>query len=202
MAIQEQLIQKREVSTKSKSNDIVNRLRKEVESNPVFNAVMHKFALRERARAQVTLHSLTQTMTNEGYKYKREEYVGVLKTLGALGVGRLEFDSKNRLVALKDIKITLQSIGKAAIGGGEQLNNTKFQRRFKNLPQTSAVLPVKRAISPAVKSDTVQAVNIRYAAEVTVKFNKDEITTFKIPGGLSPKELGLLLSMNYFKKEE
>jgi hypothetical protein len=175
-------------------NYLVSKLRNEVVNNEVFSAVMHKFALRQRARAQVTLHSLTQTMDKEGFKYTRADYVEVLKVLGGLGFGKLEYDSKKRLIALKNVNTTLQSIGKAAVGKGE-LKKVQFKNKFNTL----TTMPLKRAISLEVKRDTVKAVSIRYQAELTVKFSKDETTTFPLPGGLSPKELGLLLSSQYAK---
>lgn len=192
MTVQEQLNEKRQVNYQY---NVVALLRQQVANSPVFSAVMHKFALRERARAQVTLHSLVQTMHNEGFEHDRLEYAEVLKVLGKLGLGRVEYDNKKRLIALKDIKTSLQSIGMAAVSKSDKLSKVRFQNRFKKLPE----VPLETHTTPPVTRDDVKAVNIRYPAKLTVQFSKDEIETFDLPGGLSPKEVGLMLSSAYAK---
>ncbi len=197
MTVQEQLNEKRQ--TKPTTN-IVGVLRQHVSINPVFSAVMHKFALRQRARSQVTLHSLVQTMHNEGFEHSREEYIEVLKILGKLGLGKLEYSKTNRLTALKDVTITLQSIGMAAVSKSDKLSKVHFANKFKKLKTEALPAPEpERHITPPVRQDDVRAVNIRYPAQLTVRFSKDEVETFNLPGGLSPKEVGLMLSAAYAK---
>lgn len=203
MTVQEQLNEKQGIKPLTIEQQQVSLLREAVARNPVFSAVMHKFALRERARAQVTLHSLVQTMHNEGFEHSRQEYVEVLKLLGKLSFGRMEYDAKKRLIALKDIKVSLQSIGMAAVSKSNKLSKVRFQNRFKKLNSATAEVlqetPKETPIMPPVMRDDVKAVNIRYPAKLTVQFSKDEIETFDLPGGLSPKEVGLMLQSAYAK---
>ncbi len=183
-----------QTQTNATRDSVVAKIRKEASQKPAFNAVFQVFAKRQRARAQVTMHSLTATMKKEGFKYSRDEYAQVLKFLAHLGLGRAEFNRNNKFKALKDIKVTLQSIGLAATAKSEALDKWYSHNKFSSLPNQAADY-----VKPALQKDVVRAVNIRYPAELTVKFSKDEVTTFKLPLGLSPKELGLLLASQYSK---
>lgn len=115
---------------------IVTQLRDEVRKNPVFNDVCHVFALRERARQQVTIGSLFSTMKKNGFHHTKEQYKGVIKALAALGFGRLEKDKNNNIVALKNVCITLQSIGRAALGSTGKLEANVPRPKFVDMPQT------------------------------------------------------------------
>lgn len=173
---------------------VVTQLRKEAQQKPAFNAICEVFAKRQRARSQVTMHNLQAVMKKEGQEFSREEYAQALKFLAHLGLGRVEFNRNNKLKALKDIKVTLQSIGLAATAKIDALNKWSAHVKFSKLPEAK-----QDYAQPPVAEDVVKAVNIRYPAELTVRFSKNEVTTFKLPGGLSPKELGLILASQYAK---
>lgn len=111
------------------SNTMNEILRKEAQTNPVFNAVAHVFALRERTRAQVTVGTLTQTMKKEGFDYEKRQLASVLEFLARTGVGSIEKDRRGRVQALKEIKLTLQSVGKAAVNK-EALEGRRQRNRF------------------------------------------------------------------------
>jgi hypothetical protein len=111
----------------------IERLTTEAKSNPVWNAVAHVFALRERARSQVTIQALMQKMREEGFNWDRKDYEQVLRLLASVGVGRLVSDSKGRPLALVDIKLTLQSIGKVAAGGSTEVQGFRRKSRFGRL---------------------------------------------------------------------
>jgi len=98
------------------NTQIVEALRAECARNPILSAVCHVFAIRERARQQVTIGSLVLRMAQEGYKYTKGDYQNVLRFFANLGIGTLEFNPNNKEVrALKNIRLTLQSIGRAAV---------------------------------------------------------------------------------------
>lgn len=115
-------------------SQIVEALQKEAKTNPASSAVFHVFASRERARSTVMLTSLYNGMKKEGFSFSRADYVSVLKLLNSLGFGTLYQDSRGRVLGLKNVKTTLQSIGEAALGN----SNVNFQsfrprNRYTNL---------------------------------------------------------------------
>lgn len=171
--------------------DTVSRLREEAAKSSALNSVCHVFAMRERSRAQVTLNSLMATMVKEGFDYKRDEYVRALKTLAAIGIGTASFAKNNRFKALTNVKYTLQSVGMAAISKKNELDRAIPSNKFTRLTVDA---PAKAAKEPPVSAGQ------KYPAELTVRFSKDEVSTFKLPGGISAKELGNILTDLYNTK--
>lgn len=134
--------------------DRIEKLKQAAKINPVANAVFHVFASRERARNQVTVASLAKRMAAEGFNYPAAEYPPVLELLASLGFGHLVKNKAGQAVALKDVKVTLQSIGLAACGQAPKLQGFQPRRRFgklRSVPRPAAqprVLPVKEAARP------------------------------------------------------
>jgi hypothetical protein len=122
---------------------MVRGLQEEATKDSAFRDVCHVFAQRERARSQVTIASLSQTMVEEGFKYNRDDYGRVLRKLGGLGVGSLEKNKKGRVIALKDIKVTLQSIGAAALKQKEKLENFKMRNNYRTLTAVAEMIKPK-----------------------------------------------------------
>lgn len=161
-------------------------LQKEAAANETFSAVCHMFALRERARSQVTMGTLKFSTIKEGYSFTKEQLESVLKFLAGLGVGRLEKDNKGRITALKDIQYTLQSIGQAAVAQQEGVTKFSAAKTYKELPaQPKAVEPVPTK-------------EVMYAAELQVIIEGKPIK-FEVPKGLTPETLAQLLSQIYKK---
>jgi len=128
------------------SQEIVSKLREEAKNNKIADAVFHMWASRQRARYQVTVAALDYRMKAEGFVFDRSEYVKLLKFLSSLGIGRLSSDFKGKNLALVDVKTTLQSIGIAAVQGG---NLESFKRRNRY-----SKLIVEKPPSLAKNSDT------------------------------------------------
>lgn len=114
--------------------EVVNALRKEADENKVSNAVLHVFAVRQRARNVIILNSLANRMRREGFSFKKEEYVPLLKLMANLGLGVLMLDPKGKVKGLKDIRITLQSIGTAGCGHGNELKSFIKRNKFTPIP--------------------------------------------------------------------
>lgn len=95
---------------------MVEALRNKAKEDKVANAIFHMFALRDRSRSDVTIVGLSQAMKHEGFNFKRDEYQKFLRFLSSIGIGQLMQDSKNKVKGIKDIHLTLESIGRAAIG--------------------------------------------------------------------------------------
>lgn len=104
-----------------KQLEVITKLREEAKKNPVANAFFLNCAMRRRSRSTVTLHSLLQKMKNEGFNFTSKQYEEVIKLLASLEIGKLDTDYKGRVRGLKDIGITLQSLGKAACANSTKL---------------------------------------------------------------------------------
>lgn len=143
--------------------EVIQLLRNEVKINPAVDAVMHLWASRDRARVQVTVAALEYAMKREGFKYDRQDYTNLLGFLAKLELGILETDSRGRIVALKKVHTTLQSIGKAAVQEGATLETFKRRNRY------SKLLVDKLPIKPPTKilgADTAVSIAVRLGNKV------------------------------------
>jgi len=120
-------------TTRINVKDLNAQLKEHAKENPVFAAVCHVFAVRERARHQVTVATLRNTLAKEGFNYKTEDLIDVLKFMASIGLGQLR-KSGHKIVALEEIRYSLQSIGKTAISDMNKLDEFKQPRRFYQLP--------------------------------------------------------------------
>lgn len=151
-----EITKNKEVAQRPLSNsELVVRLKKEAATNKVFNSICYVFAMRERARHQVTASSLRLTLAREGFYFKSEDISKSLKFLSDLGIGKLEINSFGRITALKDVKIALQSIGKSAVSGNtEALKAFKPHNKFSSL---IASAPITQPPTNTIKQpDTIQ----------------------------------------------
>lgn len=98
------------------TKDLVTALSQEVQKNPVFKDFALHCVTRQRARKELTLTSVSRNMKAEGFDYSDAQLIQVLKTLSELDIGKLDRDHKGRIRGLKDIRLTLQSLGAAALG--------------------------------------------------------------------------------------
>ncbi len=117
-------------------NNVVELLREKASTDPVSSAVLHMWALRKRARHEVTLDGLAARMKAEGFIHDKRQYEPILKFIANLGLGRLQVDAKGHVIALKEIKTTLQSIGRAACdvrAADDALKIYRKKTRFRNL---------------------------------------------------------------------
>ena len=167
---------------------VVEALKAEAAKNPVFNAVALVFAMRERARQQVTIGALSLRMAQEGYNFKRSDYQNVLRFLASIGIGTLELGEGNTPRALKNIRLTLQSIGEAALGS--QPNVEKFQPAFEYQRVMAPIAQPLQTIVPAA----VMAAPLK--AALTVHIDGKPIT-FEMPQGLTAAQLGEMLAQMY-----
>lgn len=133
----------------------IQALRTKAKNDPVAKAVLTKWALRERARKEVRVNSLTQAMRNEGFEYQKREYADFLKYVGNLGLGKIERTGTGRLHRINDVEYTLQSIGQAALSDDPNVALELYKKRnhFKPLAsdrviKTPEVAPMKTPEAP------------------------------------------------------
>lgn len=197
-----------EVQTHSKrpltNAEVVSKLRKEAATDKVFNAVCYVFAMRERARHQVTLASLRLTLYREGFMYKSEDIAKSLKFLSDLGVGRLEKNLAGNISALKDVTITLQSIGKSALSDNEAaLKAFRQPHRFISLKSTTPAMveKAKTVVTEIQKAtENPHAFKQRfYSIPLKTKVQGKEIDlSIKIP--LTEEQIGLAVAALFEKQ--
>ena len=177
--------QRKVVMTKT---DIVESLKKEAKDNPVFSAVAHVFAVRQRARQEVTMKRLLAKMKAEGFSYTESDYSPVLKFLAHLGFGRLETNAKGQVLALRDIKTTLQSIGAVACGEKGKLQSFNKRHQFGRLIDRPKAVRKNREQLPKVEeSPTVffsvtlkgKPVKVELSSDMTSEEIADLISAFR-----------------------
>lgn len=155
-------------------------LRKEAAGNKAANALFHAFAVRQRARFRINMNTLVVKMKHEGYEYSSSDYAPVLKLMADLGFGSLDIDSKGRIKGLKDIKTTLQSIGKAACGEMGYLSPSKHRNRFLKIGTVQREAPKPTAIK------SLEEINI----SMSVGGKQVKVS---MPGDLDPLEIARII---------
>lgn len=168
----------------STSSTVVEQLKAEAKRDQVFSNVCHVFAARERARQQVTLEALWYNMQKHGFKHTKEQYEAVLKFLASRGIGHIERDSKNRIIALKGVKYTLQSIGRAALGERPSLDKNTVRASYKDIQ------PMPQAFVD--KSPTTRRAD-PYKIVVTLVIN-DKPVVLEVPSKIAPDELNKFIN--------
>lgn len=150
---------------------VIETLKKEAKSNPTANAVFHVWALRERTRDQVTLEALTAKMHREGYEFEKSEYAALLDKLGKLGFGTIRVKN-GRTEALTGVKTTLQSIGSAALGERQRLQDWHQKNRFTELAasaerrQPAEVVPPVVVPTPSEKPAIIERTKIKIVLDI------------------------------------
>lgn len=175
------------------SNSNLENLRKEINKHPAAPAVFEVFAGRERARNRVTVKALALRMKSKGYSFTEQEYAEVLEKMAKEGFGSLDRDSKGRIKALKDIKITLQSLGSAVLGQQERLSNIKERNKFKELVTLSEDIQTK--------PDIVKSQSIKVSYSLTLLYVvKDQELRIPIPVTMTPDAIADLITRLQGKK--
>lgn len=167
--------------------EAIESLRKEVSSNPVAKDVFHVFAARQRARNRVSVRALSLRMDKEGFKHDPKEYAAVLGAMHKAGFGQLERNRKGKVTGLKDVRITLQSLGAAVLGQKVKLQNLKDRHHYGTLVSTAA----------ALKEDPKRPVAVypfRLSGNVSITFTiNGKPIIVPIPGDLTPDEIAALI---------
>lgn len=168
---------------------IVDSLRKEM-NNPASNAVLTVFATRQRARGNINLNSLYHRMVREGFKYQAMDYVPVIRLLAALGFGDLDVDYKGKIRGIKNIKVRLQSIGKAAHGETDTVEGLRFRRRFRDLPAVSGKVEVTPPAAVAQTPTSLPTPSTTLSLELSVN---GKVVHMSLPKDLTSSELANLI---------
>lgn len=171
------------------SGKVVETLQDEATKDDVFNAMCELFAQRKRTRSRVTLKGLMLAMqyVKGSGNWSDKDYAKALEKLAKIGFGNLKYNSKNEVVALDNVKITLQSIGKAALMKGDELakKKTAYKNKFKELEPASFIENNGHTMDAKPKSRS-------YGMFLTVMINNSPVT-FPGPEKIKPEDLGAFL---------
>lgn len=99
--------------------EVIQKLKTETKNNPAANPVFHLLALRRRTRGTITLGALAQKMRREGFEYTNDQYRELLNTMAVAGVGSPVVNRVGNVVGIKNIKVNLAALGKAALDAKE-----------------------------------------------------------------------------------
>lgn len=126
-----------EVVSKNQAQ-ITESLHKAASTNKVIHDICFVFAMRDRTRFQVNVGPLRLAMARAGYHLTVKEIEEALVFFASLGIGKLAYDNKKRLKGLVEVRWTLQSIGKTALGEDQKVTRSHQQRRYQAmLPATT-----------------------------------------------------------------
>lgn len=176
---------------------VAEALRKGAATNKAVHAMCLVFAVRERTRFQVNVGPVRLTLAQEGYHFSIKEIEDALTFFASLGVGKLHFDNKKRIKGLVEIRWTLQSIGKAALGEAATVARADRQRRYANLPgtmQQKTQEPVAAAPAPLKAAPPVEpALPTKHQVFLTATIGGREVQ-FPLPMRLTSDELVELIA--------
>lgn len=164
--------------------ELIESLKKLVVTNVVLNDVLLVFSMRERARNCLSLAALHDRMVTEKFQHTSADLAKVLDILAKHRVGTLDVDAKGKIRGLKQIKISIPTLGKAVIGEGG-LKGYKTRNRF-YVPQA----PAKQE-APEPKSAPVEQVASLILTFVNPKTGR--AWNLPVPKGTTPDEVAEML---------
>lgn len=163
-------------------DEIVSKLRERTKTNKAFDVIMHVFGLRERARSILTIDGLAQRMKANNFNFDYKDYVATFQFLAELGLGQLVTNSKGKVIALKGIKVSLQSMGKAACGQNIPLDNFTKRNIYEN------IIPA----APVSKPEVLQKAEEDQQMSITIQV-RDIPIMLKIPSRTSTHDLAVMI---------
>lgn len=175
------------------SIETIEALKREANKSPAANAVFHVFADRQRARQSINTAALVVRMEREKFDFPVKQYEDVLKFLSTLGLGTLVLDKKGRVKGLANIKVTLQSIGMAALSPtrAQRFEGFRSKPKFQKLTVEKPVPATSPPPAPKPLGAASGAV-AGFPVSVTVVVNGKPVN-FRIPNELSEAEIADLV---------
>lgn len=152
-------------------DEIIKNLRDKAKSSKIASDIFTVCAMRERSRASLTIAGLSQRMKAKGYHYDRNEYEQFLAFLGNLGLGDIVTSRTGRVRALRNIHITLKSIGDAA------MNNDKFLRPFTVKNKFTPLMANKPPVLTNIVEAPIEKTN-KYRYLKTTPIEKSELSRY------------------------
>ena len=111
-------------------------LKQAASKSQAINDMFHDFAMRERARGQVTVRAFYNRMKKQGFVHTSQQYADGLKVMAECGFGELRYNKRGNIVGLFDVRTTLQSIGEAVVGKKGQLKTWGPRNKYSPIKVT------------------------------------------------------------------
>lgn len=172
---------------------LATELKEAAVKSKVFNDACKMFAERQRTRQQITMQALNAMMRKKGYTYTREEQEEILKIMANLSLGTLQYNKRGRLIALKGISTTLQSIGATVTNGAKKVQSFTPRPQLAKLPDVPQTM-VSSSSTPKPSAESMCKV------EFTVTVD-DKVVNFTLPQDIPKEDLGQFIASLYPRKK-
>lgn len=103
--------------------NLIESLKREAETNRVAREVFIVFANRRRNSSMLTVKALKQYMSSMKFVNDQEHYERFIEFLADLGIGKIMKTSTGKTLGIKNITLSLVSLGKVAVNGDYELKN-------------------------------------------------------------------------------
>lgn len=115
-------------------------------TNQAINDMFHDFALRERARGQITVRAFYNRMKKQGFEHNSLDYAEGLKLLAECGFGELRRGKKGSVIGLFGVKTALQSLGQVVVGKRRELKNYAPRAKYSPIAVSTPPVSVKAQV--------------------------------------------------------
>lgn len=100
----------------TKINEAIHRLQEASKQDAKLESVFQVLAHRVRNRHNLTTKGLYYKMRKEGFDYSEKEYIPLFKLMAEVGLCQLQKNNKDRVIACREFKLPLKSLGEAVSG--------------------------------------------------------------------------------------
>lgn len=131
--------------------EVSTALSEKVKTDPVFNAVAHVWALRERNRHNMTTRGLYYKMRKEGFLYQEKDFEPIFKFISDLGLAKVHSDAKGKVDSIRDFRLPIQAIGQVACGQKPtrvRVANIQAAPGLKPVPTRAIIKEVEPTLAP------------------------------------------------------
>lgn len=160
---------------------LIEALKREAEISRVAREVLTVFAHRKRDRSIITVKALRQYMLQQGFKNEPDDYANFITFLARQGVGQMMKSSKGKVLGIKNITVSLHSLGNVAMNGTPELKNFSSKPHYHRLE-----LPLE-----IEKPKVIETKPIIY---LTVEISPGKRVEIPFPKGLTPDEIAGIIS--------
>jgi hypothetical protein len=122
-------------------NEAIELLKNEATNDKEVRTALELFTKRKRTRFRVTVNGLMQLARRSGVELTEDGCKRVLKALAAARFGVIEQDRSGAPIALDNVEVTLQSIGRAVLGNSHELDDFRPKRKFRRIRHSARKTP-------------------------------------------------------------
>lgn len=112
---------------------LIEDLKKEAETNRVAREVFVVLANRKRDSSMLTVKALKQYMASKGFLNEQEDYERFIEFLAKIKIGKIMKASTGKTLGIKEITLSLVSLGMVAVNGDYELKNFSPKPHYQRL---------------------------------------------------------------------